>query len=358
MSQTFNFNAGPSILPPVVLEEAQAQLVDYQGSGMSLIEVSHRGKAYRAVHEEALANLHGLLGLSEDYAVLLLQGGASGQFAMLPMNLLPAGAVADYTDSGAWARKAIDAAGQIGEVHLAADCADDRPTRVPQLDELDLTQGSAYLHITSNETISGAQWKEFPAGDTPLVADMSSDILSRPLDYSRFQLFYAGAQKNLGPTGATLVAIRKELAERSGEHLPTILRYKPHMDEGSMLNTPPCFSIYMIMLVTRWLKEQGLQAVFDRNRRKADHLYEAIDANDFYVGTAAVDCRSDMNVTFGLSDEALESVFVQQAEAQGMFGLKGHRSVGGLRASIYNAFPEEGVDALVAFMRAFEQKHG
>jgi phosphoserine aminotransferase len=353
-----NFSAGPSTLPLEVLEEARDQLINYQDSGASLIEVSHRGKAYSAVHEEALANLHELLGLTDDHAVLLLQSGATGQFAMVPMNLLGAGQTADYTNSGSWAKKAIGAAQKIGDINVVADCGDDRPTRVPTDAEMTQTPGAAYLHITTNETISGAQWKQLPETDAPLVADMSSDILSRPLDYSRLDLVYAGAQKNLGPAGATLVAIRRDLAEQTGEHLPLSMRYKTHMDDGSMHNTPPCFSVYMIMLVTRWLKKRGLESVFECNRRKAEKLYAAIDATDFYQGTAATDCRSDMNVTFRLANEQLEPVFADEATKEGMIGLKGHRSVGGLRASIYNAFPEEGVDALVSLMQEFERTNG
>ncbi len=358
MSRIYNFSAGPSTLPLEVLEEAQAQLVDYQGIGMSLMEVSHRGKAYKAVHEEALANLRDLLELSSDHEILFLQGGATGQFAMVPLNLLRPGQVADYTNSGSWAKKAIAAAQKVGDVNVAADCAGDRPTRVPDADELNLTEGAAYLHITTNETISGAQWQALPECETPLVADMSSDILSRPMDYGRCALFYAGAQKNLGPAGVTLVGIRRDLAEESGAHLPGILRYKPHVDDDSMHNTPPCFAIYMLMLVTRWLKQEGLENIFERNRNKAQRLYDAIDASEFYRGTAAENCRSNMNVTFRLANEDLEGVFAEQAEAEGLSGLKGHRSVGGLRASIYNAFPEAGVAALVSFMQEFERKNG
>ncbi len=359
MARVYNFCAGPAVLPMDVLEEAQRTLVDYQGSGMSLMECSHRGKEYMAVQEEAIANLRDLLGLSDDYAVLLLQGGASGQFAMLPMNLLTPGATADYTASGAWAAKAIQEARLIGNVNIAADCGDEVPTRVPRPDSLRLTPGAAYVHITSNETISGAQWKSFPRTEAPLVADMSSDILSRPFDASRFGLIYAGAQKNLGPSGVTLVALRKELAERAPATVPAIWRYQTHLKADSMYNTPPCYSIYILMLVTRWIKRTGLDALHRRNVEKAARLYTAIDGSGgFYRGTAAPDCRSDMNVTFRLPTEALEEQFAKEASAAGLKQLKGHRSVGGLRASIYNAFPVEGVDALVGFMREFARRQG
>ncbi len=358
MSRVYNFSAGPAVMPLEVLEEAQRQLVDFEGSGMSLMESSHRGREYSAVHEEAVANLTELLGLSEDYSVLFLQGGASTQFAMVPMNLLGEGKTADYVRSGAWARKAIAEAKKLGAVHIAADCGDEIPTRMPREGELELTPGAAYVHITSNETISGAQWKSFPQVEAPLVADMSSDILSRPFDAGRFGIIYAGAQKNLGPAGMALVIIRKDLADRAPESLPTMLQYRTHIEKNSLFNTPPCFTIYMVMLVTRWLKKQGLDNVFAQNVSKAAKLYAAIDESDYYVGTAVPEFRSDMNVTFRIANEELEPVFVEEAAARGLKGLKGHRSVGGLRASIYNAFPPEGVDALVAFMKEFAARHG
>ncbi len=358
MGRVFNFSAGPATLPLEVLEEAQRDLVDYRGTGMSIMEHSHRGKAYMAVHEEALANTRELLGLSEDYAVLFLQGGASLQFAMLPMNLLGAGQTADYTNSGAWASKAIKEAKLLGNVNIAADCGKEIPTRVPCEGEMKLTPGAAYVHITSNETISGAQWKSFPKTEAPLVADMSSDILSRPIDVNRFGLIYAGAQKNLAPAGMALVIIRKDLAERVPATVPTMLQYKTHISENSMYNTCPCFTIYMYMLVTRWIKKTGLDALFARNVDKAARLYAAIDATDFYRGTAVPECRSDMNITWRLPTEDLEAAFIKEADVAGFSGLKGHRSVGGVRASIYNAFPVEGVDALVSFMQDFEMRRG
>jgi phosphoserine aminotransferase len=358
MARAYNFSAGPACLPTEVLEEAQATLLDYQGAGASIMEMSHRGKEYSAVHEEAIANVRELMGISDDYAVLFMQGGASTQFALVPMNLLGEGQTADYTDSGAWAAKAIKEARLIGNVNVIADCGKEIPTRVPSLDELSHTAGAAYLHITSNETISGAQWKAFPKTDAPLVADMSSDILSRPLDVSDFGLIYAGLQKNLGPSGAALVVIRKDLADRVPAATPTMFKYATHIEKDSLFNTPPCFTIYLLMLVTRWLKMQGLENIHAQNVAKAAKLYEAIDASDFYSGTAVPECRSDMNVTWRLPSEELEATFVAEASDAGLKALKGHRSVGGIRASIYNACPPEGVDALIAFMKDFEAKHG
>ncbi len=359
MNRVYNFSAGPAALPVAVLEQAQSELLDYQGTGRSIMEDSHRSKAYDAVHNEAIQNLRDLLDLNDDYAVIFLTGGATGQFAMAPMNLLGEGQVADYTNSGAWAAKAIKEARVIGAVNVIADCEKDMPARVPRVDELQYTDNAAYVHITSNETISGAQWKEFPVTQAPLVADMSSDILSRPLDVSRFGLIYAGAQKNLGPAGVTLVILRKDLAERVSDSVPLFYRYKTHMAANSLYNTPPCFPIYMVMLVTRWLKEKGGLAVMaESNERKARTLYDLIDAGEFYSGTAMPEYRSTMNVTFRLPSEELEAAFIREATREGMTGLKGHRSVGGIRASIYNAMPEGGVNALVAFMKEFERKNG
>lgn len=358
MAKVYNFSAGPAILPAEVIAEAQSELADYKGSGMSILESSHRGKEYSAIHEEAIANTHELLNIGDDYSVLFMQGGASTQFALVPLNLLGKEQTADYTNSGTWAGKAIKEAQLIGNVNIAADCAKDLPTRVPRLDELKLTPGAAYLHITSNETISGAQWKEFPKSESPLIADMSSDMLSRPFDANKFGLIYAGAQKNLGPAGMALVIIRKELAERAPENLPTMFKYKTHIENNSLFNTCPTFTIYMYMLVTRWIKKTGLDNLYKRNVEKAAKLYAAIDRTDFYRGTALKECRSDMNVTWRLPSEDLEAKFVAEAAEQGLKGLKGHRSVGGIRASIYNAFPTEGVDALISFMEDFERANG
>ncbi len=355
----YNFSAGPAVLPLPVLEEARSELLDYRGSGMSLMEQSHRGKPYMAVHQEAIDNISKLLGLTDSHAVLLLQGGATAQFAMVPMNLRGPDQTADYTNSGSWAKKAIAEAKLTGAVHIAADTAGEKPARMPRTEDLQLSPGAAYLHLTSNETISGVQWKSFPTADAPLVADMSSDILSRPFDVSPFGLIYAGAQKNLGPAGVTIVILRKDMAERAPESVPLFFRYKTHLEANSLYNTAPTFSIYLVSLVTRWLLGQGgVNGIAARNEMKAAKLYDAIDASAFYRGTAAPEDRSLMNVTFRLPSEELEAQFVSEAEKEGLKGLKGHRSVGGMRASIYNAFPVEGVDALVAFMKDFEQRNG
>ena len=358
MARIFNFNAGPAVLPLEVLEEARGQFIDYQNSGMSLMESSHRGKEYDAVHAEAIANYKKLFNCSDDYAVCFIAGGASLQFAMVPLNLLTDGQTADYINSGAWASKAVKEAQLIGKVNIAANTAKDIPTKVPAIGDLKLTKGSAYVHITSNETISGAQWKSFPQTESPLVADMSSDILSRPFDINRFGLVYAGAQKNLGPSGLALMIIRKDIAERAPEKLSTMLKYKTYIAENSLYNTPPCFSIYIMMLVSRWILKTGPENLYRRNREKAAKIYGVIDKSGFYKGTAVPECRSDMNITFRLPSEALEEQFVKESSKQGMKGLKGHRSVGGIRASIYNAFPPEGIDALTAFMNEFERKNG
>lgn len=357
--RSLNFSAGPAVLPDAVLEQAQAELLDYQGTGMSIMEQSHRGKSYSEVHQAAADNLKSLLAVPAGYSVLFMQGGATGQFALVPMNLRGAGQVADYTNSGSWGKKAIAEAKITGAVHVAADTGTDLPTCVPEPDALDLSNDAAYVHITSNETISGAQWKTFPKTKAPLVADMSSDILSRPLDIADFGLIYAGAQKNLGPAGVTIVILRDDLADRAGTDVPAIFRYKTHLEADSLYNTPPTFSVYLVSLVTAWLKEQGgLAAMEQKNHAKATKLYDLMDASSFYKGTAKEAHRSTMNVTFRLPTEDLEAAFIAAAGEQGMTGLKGHRSVGGIRASIYNAFPEAGVDALVALMKDFEAKNG
>ncbi|NLX24557.1 MAG: 3-phosphoserine/phosphohydroxythreonine transaminase [Lentisphaerae bacterium] len=356
--RAYNFSAGPAVLPEEVLKQAQAELVDYQGTGMSVMEMSHRGKEYSAIHDETIANIKELLNIPAGYSVLFLTGGASTQFAMIPMNLLGAGQTADYTNSGAWASKAIKEAKALGNVNVVADCGKEIPTRVPSINELKLTDNAAYLHITSNETISGAQWKVFPEHDC-LIADMSSDMLSRPLDASKFGLIYAGAQKNLGPAGVTLVIIKDELAERCPETVPTMFRYKTHIENNSLYNTVPTFPVYILCLVTRWLKAKGgLEGMKKINEEKASKLYAAIDTSDFYKGTAVKEFRSDMNVTWRLPSEELEAQFVAEASKKNLKTLKGHRSVGGIRASIYNAFPMEGVDALISFMKEFEAKNG
>ncbi len=359
MSRVFNFNAGPSVLPLEVLEEAQRDLVDFKGAGMSIMECSHRGKEYDAVHLEAVENFKKLLNLTDDYAVLFVQGGASMQFAMVPMNLLGAGQTADYVNSGAWADKAIKEAKLMGgQVNVAGNTGKDIPTRMPALPSLKFTPGAAYVHVTSNETIAGSQWKMFPKTEAPLVADMSSDILSRPIDVKQFGLIYAGAQKNLGPSGVAVVIIRKDLAEKAAVTVPTMLRYKTYIEENSLYNTPPTFGIYMIALVTRWMLKIGPEALYRQNVEKAGRIYAELDSNPFYKATAVKEYRSDMNITFRLPSEELEDAFVKEASKLGMKGLKGHRSVGGIRASVYNAFPVAGVDALVSFMKDFARRNG
>lgn len=360
MSRIFNFSAGPAILPEEALLEAQANLFDYKGAGMSIMEMSHRGKEYDAVHQEALANLRTLLKLPESHAILLLQGGATMQFGMIPMNLLGPGQTADYINAGAWGKKAIAEARCVGNVNVAAKTIGETPARMPTNAELNRTPGAAYFHCTSNETIEGTQIREWPETDAPLICDMSSDILSRSIPIEKFAMLYAGAQKNLGPSGLAIVAMDKELARRAPETLPSMLRYTPHIENDSLYNTPPCFGIYMLALTTRWLlKQGGVEAIQTINDRKATKLYAAIDGSGgYYRGTAAREYRSPMNVTFRLPSEELEATFIKDASKAGMSGLKGHRSVGGIRASIYNAFPEAGVDALVAFMKAFQTSHG
>jgi phosphoserine aminotransferase len=359
-ARIYNFSAGPAMLPLPVLEEAQRDLVSLPGVGMSVLEISHRSKVFDEIIQGAEADFRALARIPEGYHVLFLQGGASLQFSMVPMNLLASGATADYIVTGSWSKKALKEAKKFGAVNVAATTEAENFARIPRQDELKLTPGAAYVHFTSNNTIFGTEWPSEPAaGDVPLVCDASSDIFSRPLDVGRYGLIYAGAQKNLGPSGLTVVVIRDDLAKQGAESLPTMLRYATHVENRSLYNTPPVFAIYILRLVLKWLiAGGGLAAMAAKNQRKASKLYAEIDRTGFYRGHAAQDSRSLMNVTFRLPSEDLEKQFVQEATAAGFDGLKGHRSVGGLRASIYNAFPEEGIDALVEFMRAFEQRRG
>lgn len=360
MSRAFNFNAGPAALPLEVLEIAQKELTDFNGTGMSIMEHSHRGKAYDAVHAEAVANMGKLLGLDDNYQVLFLQGGASLQFAQIPMNLLGAGQTADYVNSGAWAGKAIKEAKKIGNVNVVADTSKEIPTNMPDYAALNYTKGAAYVHVTSNETIAGTQIQKYPQTEAPLVCDMSSDILCRAFDAKQFGLIYAGAQKNLGPSGVTLVVIRKDLIERAPAMLPTMLQYRTQAKDNSLYNTPPTFGIYILMLVSRWLLAKGGAAGMEQiNRAKAEKLYAAFDnSGGYYKGSAVKEFRSIMNVTWRLPSEELEAKFIKEATALQMIGLKGHRDVGGCRASIYNAVGMDAVDALVAFMKDFQAKNG
>jgi phosphoserine aminotransferase len=360
-TRIFNFSAGPAVLPLPVLEQAQRELVSLPGVGMSVMEISHRSKTFEGLMNTAIADLRDLAGIPSNYRVLLLQGGASLQFSMVPMNLLSQGKTADYVDTGSWAEKAAKEASRVGRVNVTGSTKGDGYSRIPSPAELTLTPGAAYAHITTNNTIEGTEWRDLPAvaNDVPLVGDASSDILSRPIDVNRFGLIYAGAQKNLGPSGVTLVIIRDDLITRSQPDLPVMLSYKVQADNNSLYNTPNTFGIYILGLTMKWLKSLGgLQAVARINERKASKLYGEIDRTGFYRGTAHVGSRSLMNVTFRLRTEELEKMFEKDATAAGLDGLKGHRAVGGMRASIYNAFPEEGVDALVEFMREFEKKRG
>jgi phosphoserine aminotransferase len=355
-----NFSAGPAVLPVSVLEEIQRDLVSLPGVGMSILEISHRSAAFEAILAQAEADIRALAAIPSNYKVLFLQGGASLQFSMVPMNLLTSGATADYIDSGSWAEKAIKEAKRVGTVNVAATTKAENYSRVPRQDELKLTPGAAYVHMTSNNTIEGTEYKELPAvGDVPLVSDTSSDMFSRPIDISRHALIYSGAQKNMGPAGVTVVIVRDDLLQRSSKSLPTMLNYAVHAENGSMYNTPPAFAVYALGLVMKWLiANGGLAAIAKTNERKAAKLYSEIDRTGFYRGTADKGCRSLMNVTFRLATEELEKQFIKESTAAGLDGLKGHRSVGGMRASIYNAFPEDGVDALVSFMRDFERARG
>jgi len=356
----FNFSAGPAVLPVPVLEEAQRDLLSLPGVGMSVMEISHRSKTFDEIIAGAESGLRELLRIPDNYRILFLQGGASLQFSMVPMNFLPADGSADYIITGSWGKKALKEARKVGGVNIAATMADGGFTRIPSRDEMSLNPHAAYVHITSNETIEGVEWKREPeVSDVPLVADASSDILSREIEVERYGLIYAGAQKNMGPSGLTVVILRDDLLSRIPEELPTMLDYRTHVENKSLYNTPNTWGIYILGLVCKWLKDKGGVAAMEReNEEKAQLLYDVIDATDFYRGHADVDCRSLMNVTFRLPDQELEKKFVPEATAQGLDGLKGHRSVGGIRASIYNAFPRAGVEALVSFMKDFERRHG
>jgi phosphoserine aminotransferase len=355
-----NFSAGPAVLPVDVLEEAQRDLLSLPGVGMSILEISHRSKAFDNVIETCEADLRALAGIPANYHVLFLQGGASLQFSMVPMNLLPAGGSADYVVTGSWSEKAVKEAKRVGGVKIAATTADENYARVPKQSELALDPAAAYVHYTTNNTIYGTEWHYLPdVGSVPLVADTSSDMFSRPIDVGKFGLIYAGAQKNLGPSGLTLVIIRDDLVARTPPSLATMLQYSVHVENKSMYNTPPVFGVYIMGLVLKWLINQGgLAAIDARNARKAAKIYAEIDRTGFYRGHAHADSRSRMNVTFRLPSEELEKKFAKESTAAGLDGLKGHRSVGGMRASIYNAFPEAGVDALVSFMQEFERVNG
>ena len=359
-ARIYNFSSGPAVLPVPVLEQIQRDLVALPGVGMSIMEVSHRSKVFEDVIQQAEADIRALANIPSNYKVLFLQGGASLQFSMVPLNLLTPETTADYIITGSWTEKAAKEAKRVGAVNIAASSEADNFSRIPGQDELTLTPGAAYAHITSNNTIEGTQWHWLPdVGGAPLVSDASSDLFCRPIDISKFGLIYAGAQKNLGPSGATLVIIREDLLARSTKSLHTMLNYAVHAENGSLYNTPPAFAIYTLGLVMRWLRDKGgLDAIGRVNDRKAAKLYAELDRTGYWRPTARTEDRSLMNVTFRLASEDLEKKFVKESTAAGFDGLKGHRSVGGMRASIYNAFPEAGIDALVAFMQEFEKQNG
>jgi phosphoserine aminotransferase len=357
-----NFNAGPAVLPVPVLEQARDEMLDYQGCGMSVMEISHRSKEFESIIQTAEADLRELMGIPANYKVMFLQGGASLQFAMLPMNLRPTGTSADYIVAGSWSNTSAKEAAKLGATHIVFDGKSENFTRLPAANDLQLDPKAAYLHLCHNETIHGVEFKSEPAAPegVPLVCDMSSDFLSQPVNVSKYGLIYAGAQKNAGPSGVTVVIIREDLLARIPANLPVMLDYKLLAESGSLHNTPPCYSIYIVGLVLKWLKGLGgLPAMYKINQEKADLLYKAIDnSGGFYRGHAKPEARSIMNVPFRMPSEELEEQFVKEAKKADLIGIKGHRSVGGLRASIYNALPTESVKALVYFMQEFQKKAG
>jgi phosphoserine aminotransferase len=360
ISRVYNFNPGPATLPLPVLEKAREELLNYRGTGMSIMEISHRSREFEEIITSAEASFLELAGLDENYQVLFLQGGASLQFMMVPFAFLPAGKTADYIVTGIFAEKALQEASYIGNTHMAADTKNTGYRTIPAQEELSFSPDPAYVHLTTNNTIYGTQWKYIPScGNAPLIADMSSDILSREIDLAKFSLFYAGAQKNLGPAGVTAVVIHKNMLEKVPNNIPKIFSYKTHAGSGSLYNTPSCFSIYILKLVMEWLKDQGgPRAMGILNEKKASLIYEAIDRSEnFYRGHAQKEYRSNMNITFRLPDENLEKAFLEKAAAEGLIGLKGHRSVGGVRASIYNAMPLKGCETLAHFMENFCSKN-
>ncbi len=359
-NRVYNFNPGPAVLPEPVLKEVQENLLALPGVGMSILEISHRSATFENILNETIENLKRLANIPQNYKILFLGGGASLQFSMVPLNLMPPKNKADYIVTGSWSKKAVKEAKRVGIVNISASTEEENFKRIPKQEELKLDPDAAYVHYTSNNTIYGTEWHYIPdVGNVPLVCDMSSDIFSYPFDISKYGLIYAGAQKNLGPAGVTIVIIREDLLERSQDSLHTMLNYKIHAENNSLYNTPPVFGIYIVGLVAKWLLNLGgLEAIAKINDEKAKLIYDAIDnSNGFYKGHAEKDSRSKMNITFRLPSEDLEKKFVKEATDRGLVGLKGHRSVGGLRASIYNAFPIEGVRALVEFMKEFQNQN-
>jgi len=360
--RAFNFNAGPAALPLPVLERIREELLDYAGSGMSVMEMSHRSTEFEAINNKAEESLRRQLAIPEDYSVLFLQGGGSLQFAMVPMNFYVPGKPVDVLNTGSWTAKAMEELKKIAEMRLAASTEADKFTRVPRKGEISIAPDASYVHMCTNNTIEGTQWSEIPeTGGVPLVADMSSDILSRPTDVKRFGLIFAGAQKNLGPSGVTVVIIRKDLVERGSDKIAKILQYRTHAKEKSLYNTPPAFAVYVLGLVVDWVAANGGAAGIEKiNGRKAKLIYDVLDSSGYYKCPVEKESRSKMNVVFRVAggDEAIEKKFAKEGEAAGLIGIKGHRSVGGMRASIYNAVPVEAVEALVSFMKEFERKNG
>jgi len=357
----YNFSAGPAVMPEEVLKEAQENLMALPGVGMSILEISHRSKTFDKILADTKADLKELLGLDDNHALLFLQGGASLQFSMVPLNLMPPINKADYIITGSWSKKALKEAKRVGTINIAASTEEGNFKRIPKQQELKFDPGAAYVHFTSNNTIYGTEFQYEPeVGNVPLVCDASSDILSRKINVNKYALIYAGAQKNMGPAGVTLVIIRKDMVERSSDSLHTMLNYKTHVENDSLYNTPTVFGIYLIGLTAKWLKKNGgLDAMYKTNKAKADLIYKCIDeSGGYFKGHADKDSRSLMNITFNLNSEELEKKLVDEATKAGFSGLKGHRSVGGLRASIYNAFPKKGVEDLVSFMKDFQKKNG
>ncbi len=357
---TYNFNAGPSALPTAVLENAQQELTNFQGTGMSVMELSHRSKTYEDVHNEAIARFKKLYAIPDDYEVVFLQGGASLQFSMIPMNFLTKGRKAGYIMTGSWSEKAFKETKFFGEAYHVASSKENEYRHIPEVSVSNFNDDDAYIHLTTNNTIYGTQWREFPdTGQVPLIADMSSDIMSKTIDINKFDMIYAGAQKNLGPSGVTVVIIRKEFLEKANENVPSMLSYQTHVDKNSLYNTPPTFGIYMLGEVLKWIELQGgLEGIASLNEEKAKYIYDTIDnSNGFYVGHAEKNSRSLMNITFRVKNEELEKKFLAEALDEGFVGLNGHRSVGGCRASTYNAVPQEACLALSEFMKDFQQKN-
>ncbi|MEI3614158.1 3-phosphoserine/phosphohydroxythreonine transaminase [Pseudogracilibacillus sp. SO30301A] len=357
---TYNFNAGPSALPTAVLEKAQQELTNFQGTGMSVMELSHRSKTFEDVHNEAITRFKKLYAIPDDYEVVFLQGGASLQFSMIPMNFLTQDHKAGYIMTGSWSEKAFKETKFFGEAYHIASSKEDQYRSIPEISANDFDANDAYVHLTSNNTIYGTQWQAFPdTGQVPLIADMSSDIMSKAIDINNFDMIYAGAQKNLGPSGVTVAIIRKSLLKKANKNLPSMLSYQTYVDKNSLYNTPPTFAIYMLGEVLKWIELQGgLEAIASNNEEKAKYIYDAIDnSNGFYVGHAEKNSRSLMNITFRVQNEELEKKFLAEAAEEGFVGLNGHRSVGGCRASTYNAVPPEACLALSEFMKDFQQKN-